>query len=139
MNDRIAALSDDLDAVFKELSAKAIEQNIAIINDEQIEIPAMTVALNLLGPICVEAGKTIDFEAQVTLSGANEKAFLMLLKDGEVVAISGMSDGEAPSSFSLLYRETVAEESEFTYVIDSEGAAFIGPFESQTGVKIFAD
>ena len=99
----------------------------------------MTVALNLLGPICVSAGKTIDFEAQVSLSGANEKAFLMLLKDGEVVAISGMSDGEAPSSFSLLYRETVDEDSEFTYVIDSEGAAFIGAFESQTGVKIFAE
>ena len=50
---------------------------------------------------------------------AIEAAYIKLIKDGEVVAISGMDDSETPSSFSLLYRETVEDDSEFLYTLEA--------------------
>jgi len=48
-----------------------------------------------------------------------EEAYIKLLKNGEEVAIAGMDDSQEPSSFSLLYRETVTEDSEFEFTLDA--------------------
>ena len=58
---------------------------------------------------------------------AVEAAFIKLLKNGEVVAIAGMDDTQMPSSFSLLYRETVDDDTEFQYTLDALEVAVIQP------------
>ena len=40
-----------------------------------------------------------------------EDTYLSLLKDGVEVARAGVDDGEEPSSMSLLFRDTVDEDS----------------------------
>lgn len=61
-------------------------------NDQTIPVPGSNVPIVLLGPWCVEAGKTIDFESQISMETEVEEAYIKLLKNGEEVAIAGMDD-----------------------------------------------
>ena len=70
---------------------------------------------------------------------AVEAAFIKLLKNGEVVAIAGMDDTQMPSSFSLIYRETVDDDTEFQYTLDALEVAVIQPKSQQVGIKIYGD
>lgn len=76
------------------IEKKKIKQNIFIVNDDVISVPAQNVPVNLLGPFCVEAGKTIDFASQITMENAVSAAYIKLLKNDEVVAIAGMDDSQ---------------------------------------------
>ena len=68
-----------------------------------------------------------------------EAAFIRLVKNGVEVASSGMDDSQEPSSFSLLYRETVSEDSEFMFTIDAAQVDQIEANAAQIGFKIYGD
>ena len=68
-----------------------------------------------------------------------EEAFIKLLKNGAEVAIAGMDDSQEPSSFSLLYKETVAEDSEFLFTLDAREVDTILENAAQIGFKIYKD
>ena len=102
-----------------DIECQQVENDVFIVNDSAISVPGSNVPINLLGPWCVGAGKTIDFASQISLDSDVEEAYIKLLKNGAEVAIAGMDDSQEPSSFSLIYRETVGEDSEFLFTLDA--------------------
>ena len=93
----------------------------------------------LFGPWCVDAGKTFDYTHQVTIGKGADDVFLSIRKNGTIVALSGVDDSEEPSSLSLIYRETVPEDSEFEVFIYSPKDTSIYEKYMQMGFKIYGD
>ena len=67
----------------------------------------------MFGPFCVEAGKVLNFAAQLTLEMDVEEVYLELLMDNVVLVRSISKDEQEPTSQSLIYRAKVLNDAEF--------------------------
>ena len=87
-----------------------------IVNGEDVHLDVTKTSMEIAGPWCIEEGETMELSFSATLEElADNTVGFALVKDNDAaVAVSRLSDNQGPSSLSLLYRETAAEDSTFS-------------------------
>lgn len=96
---------------------------------------------DILGPFCVEAGKSVEIKVQASPDRDNSdriRACLRILRDDQIVAESCEFDNRDPISFGVFYSESVDVDTSFSVnLFANRGPGEIGLYRSQFGVKIF--
>ena len=88
-----------------------------VVNEGKINLDLTKPHFEIAGPFCIEEGETMELSFSATLEelADNVVGFALVKNDGaDPVAVSRLADNEGPSSLSLLYRETAAEDATFS-------------------------
>ena len=91
--------------------------------------------------VCVEAGETIDFVAQLTIDNTSTVHKMKLYKryssgDNDIVGSASENSSTEASSQSLFYRETVTVKTQFVFKVDTDEEDISSSVDFQYGVKI---
>ena len=79
----------------------------------------------------------MEFAAHLTAEFGANNVELQLLKGATVVATAKGDDAESPSGISLIYRETVAALSSFTFQLSSTSNETIKALAMQLGIQVY--
>ena len=107
---------NNLKSRINSLEAGLLLHDYFIVNGQQIHLDITRNMSEVAGPFCVEAGQTMFLDFSVTLEELEDTilGFVLIKEHQEPVAIARLKDSKGPSSLSLLYRETAADD-DLTY------------------------